>query len=88
VKRKIFIYFFKTWPYTNTVAIRINIDMMMAKRKMSLTELSQRIGISLTNLSLLKTGKVKGIRFSTLEAICKELDCQPGDILEYVPDYV
>jgi putative transcriptional regulator len=62
--------------------------MMMAKRKMSLTELSQRIGISMTNLSLLKTGKVKGIRFSTLEAICKELDCQPGDILEYVPDYV
>ncbi len=70
------------------MAIRINIDMMMAKRKMSLTELSQRIGISMTNLSLLKTGKVKGIRFSTLEAICKELDCQPGDILEYVPDYV
>jgi putative transcriptional regulator len=70
------------------VGIRINIDMMMAKRKMSLTELSQRIGISMTNLSLLKTGKVKGIRFSTLEAICRELDCQPGDILEYVPDYV
>jgi len=70
------------------VTIRINIDMMMAKRKMSLTELSARIGISMTNLSLLKTGKVKGIRFSTLEAICKELDCQPGDILEYVPDYV
>lgn len=70
------------------MAIRINIDMMMAKRKMSLTELSQRVGISMTNLSLLKTGKVKGIRFSTLEAICKELDCQPGDILEYVPDYV
>jgi putative transcriptional regulator len=62
--------------------------MMMAKRKMSLTELSQRIGISMTNLSLLKTGKVKGIRFSTLEAICKELDCQPGDILEYEPDFV
>jgi len=62
--------------------------MMMAKRKMSLTELSARIGISMTNLSLLKTGKVKGIRFSTLEAICKELDCQPGDILEFVPDYV
>ncbi|UCB53657.1 MAG: helix-turn-helix transcriptional regulator [Candidatus Zixiibacteriota bacterium] len=70
------------------MTIRINIDMMMAKRKMSLTELSNRIGISMTNLSLLKTGKVKGIRFSTLEAICKELDCQPGDILEYVPDYV
>jgi len=70
------------------VAIRINIDLMMAKRKMSLTELSQRIGISMTNLSLLKTGKVKGMRFSTLEAICRELDCQPGDILEYVPDFV
>ena len=70
------------------MTIRINIDMMMAKRKMSLTELSSRIGISMTNLSLLKTGKVKGIRFGTLEAICKELDCQPGEILEYVPDYV
>jgi putative transcriptional regulator len=70
------------------VAIRINIDIMMAKRKMSLTELSQRIGISMTNLSLLKTGKVRGIRFSTLEAICRELNCQPGDILEYVPDVV
>jgi putative transcriptional regulator len=60
---------------------------MLAKRKMSLTELSQRIGISMTNLSLLKTGKVKGIRFSTLEAICRELQCQPGDIIEFVPDY-
>jgi putative transcriptional regulator len=70
------------------MAIQVNIDMMMAKRKMSLTELSQRIGISMTNLSLLKTGKVKGIRFSTLEAICRELDCQPGDILEYIPDFV
>ena len=53
-----------------------------------LTELANRIGISVTNLSLLKTGKVKGMRFSTLEAICRELDCQPGDILEYLPDYV
>ena len=70
------------------MAIEIRLDMMLAKRKMSLTELSSRIGISMTNLSLLKTGKVKGIRFSTLEAICKELDCQPGDVLEYVPDYV
>jgi putative transcriptional regulator len=61
---------------------------MLAKRKMSLTELAGRIDISVTNLSLLKTGKVKGIRFSTLEAICHELDCQPGDILEYVPEYV
>jgi putative transcriptional regulator len=70
------------------MAIRVNLDMMMAKRKMSLTELSERIGISMTNLSLLKTGRVKGIRFSTLDAICKELDCQPGDILEYTPDFV
>ena len=70
------------------MAIEIRLDMMMAKRKMPLNELSKRIGISMTNLSLLKTGKVKGIRFSTLEAICKELDCQPGDILEYIPDYV
>jgi len=61
---------------------------MLARRKMSVTELAQRVGISITNLSLLKTGKVKGIRFSTLEAICRELDCQPGDILEYVPDFV
>jgi len=88
VKHKISCNIFKTWPYLYHVTIRINIDMMMAKRKMSLTELSQRIGISMTNLSLLKTGKVKGIRFSTLEAICKELDCQPGDILEYVADYI
>ncbi len=66
----------------------MNLDVMMAKRKMSLTELSSRIGISMTNLSLLKTGKVKGMRFSTLEAICRELDCQPGDILEYLPDFV
>jgi len=66
----------------------VNLDVMMAKRKMSLTELSSRIGISMTNLSLLKTGKVKGMRFSTLEAICRELDCQPGDILEYLPDFV
>jgi putative transcriptional regulator len=68
--------------------IRINLDLMLVKRKMSLTELAGRIDISVTNLSLLKTGKVKGIRFSTLEAICRELDCQPGDILEYEPDYV
>lgn len=70
------------------MAIEIRLDMMMAKKKMLLNELSKRIGISMTNLSLLKTGKVKGIRFSTLEAICRELDCQPGDILEYIPDYV
>ncbi len=70
------------------MAIQVNLDVMMVKRKMSLTELSSRIGISMTNLSLLKTGKVKGMRFSTLEAICAELDCQPGDILEYIPDFV
>ncbi|UCD63122.1 MAG: helix-turn-helix transcriptional regulator [Candidatus Zixiibacteriota bacterium] len=68
--------------------IQINLDMMLVKRKMSLTELSNRMGISMTNLSLLKTGKVKGMRFVTLEAICKELDCQPGDILEYIPEFV
>ena len=60
-----------------------NLDVMMAKRKVSLKELSERIGISNTNLSLLKTGKVQGVRYKTLEAICRELDCQPGDILEY-----
>ena len=57
--------------------------MMMARRKMSLTELSQKVGITMANLSILKTGKAKAIRFSTLEAICKTLECQPGDILEY-----
>ncbi len=72
----------------NDMAIKINLDLMLVKKKMSLTELASRIGISVTNLSLLKTGKVKGIRFSTLEAICRELECQPGDILEYEPDFV
>ncbi len=65
------------------MAIVVNLDMMMAKRKMSLTELSERVDITPANLSILKTGKAKAIRFSTLDAICKELDCQPGDILEY-----
>jgi putative transcriptional regulator len=60
----------------------------MVKKKMSLTELAEKVGISMTNLSLLKTGKVKGIRFSTLDAICRELQCQPGDILEHIPDFV
>jgi putative transcriptional regulator len=60
--------------------------MELARKKMSLTELSQRVGVSMTNLSLLKTGKVKAIRFSTLEAICQALDCQPGDLLEHVLD--
>ena len=70
------------------MAIEVRLDVMLATRQMSLTELANRIGISVTNLSLLKTGKVKGMRFSTLEAICRELDCQPADILEYLPDYV
>ena len=74
--------------YILSMAIEVRLDLMLVQRKMSLTELSERIGISITNLSLLKTGKVKGIRFSTLEAICRELECQPGDILEYIPDYV
>jgi len=74
--------------YIKRMAIEVKLDLMLVKRKMRLTDLSERIGISVTNLSLLKTGKVKGIRFSTLEAICKELDCQPGDILEYIPDYI
>ncbi len=63
--------------------IIVNLDVMMAKRKMSLNELSERVDLTLSNLSILKTGKAKAIRFSTLEAICKTLDCQPGDILEY-----
>jgi putative transcriptional regulator len=68
------------------MAIVVNMDLMLVRRKMTLTELSQRVNISVTNLSLLKTGKVKGVRFSTLNAICRELECEPGDLLEYVPD--
>jgi len=64
--------------------IIVNLDVMMAKRKISLNELSERVDLTLSNLSILKTGKAKAIRFSTLDAICKALDCQPGDILEYV----
>ena len=63
--------------------IIVNIDVMLAKRKMSVTELSERVGITRANMSLLKNGKVKGIKFSTLEKICEILECQPGDILEY-----
>ena len=63
--------------------IIVNLDVMMAKRKMSLNDLSEKVGLTLSNLSILKTGKAKAIRFSTLEAICKVLDCQPADILEY-----
>lgn len=64
--------------------ITVNLDVMMAKRKMSLNELSEKVELSLSNLSILKTGKAKAVRFSTLEAICKALDCQPGDILEFI----
>lgn len=70
------------------MAIEIRLDVMMARRKVSLTELAEKIGISITNLSLLKTGKVKGIRFNTLDAICNELECQPGDILEHIPEFI
>ncbi len=68
------------------MAIVVNLDVMMAKRKMSLNELSQRVDITLANLSILKNNKARAVRFTTLGAICKALDCQPGDILEYVPD--
>jgi putative transcriptional regulator len=68
------------------MAIQINLDVMMARRKMSLNELSERVGLTLSNLSILKTGKAKAIRFSTLEAICAALECQPGDILAYVAE--
>jgi putative transcriptional regulator len=68
------------------MATIVNIDVMLAKRKMSVTELADRVGITMANLSILKNGKAKAIRFSTLEAICKALDCQPGDILEYRND--
>ena len=66
--------------------IIFNIDVMLARRKMSVSELADRVGITVTNMSILKTGKAKAIRFSTLEAVCKALDCQPGDILEYKED--
>ena len=66
--------------------IRINLDVMLAKRKMSLTELAEKVGITLANLSVLKTGKAKAVRFSTLDALCRALDCQPGDILEFTED--
>lgn len=66
--------------------ITVNIDVMLARRKMSSGDLAEKVGISATNLSILKTGKAKAVRFSTLEALCRALDCQPGDILEYVPE--
>ena len=68
------------------MAIIVNLDVMMAKRKMSLGELAQKVDITMANLSILKNNKARAVRFSTLEAICRALDCQPGDILEFVPD--
>ena len=68
------------------MAIVVNLDVVMAKRKISLNELSDKVGLTLSNLSILKTGKAKAIRFSTLETICSVLECQPGDILEYIND--
>ncbi len=68
------------------MGILINLDVMMAKRKIGLTELADKVGITLANLSILKNNRARAVRFSTLESICRALDCQPGDILEYVPD--
>ena len=68
------------------MAIKINLDLLMVKQKISLTELAEKIGITMANLSILKTGKARAIRFSTLDAVCRILQCQPGDILEYTPD--
>ena len=68
------------------MGIIVNLDVVLAKRKMSLSQLSVQVGVTLANLSVLKTNKAKAVRFSTLEAICKALDCQPGDILEYIPE--
>ncbi|NNE57525.1 MAG: helix-turn-helix transcriptional regulator [Hellea sp.] len=68
------------------MGIRVNLDRILLDRRMSLTELAERVGITLANLSILKTGKARAIRFSTLEALCRELDCQPADLLEYEPD--
>ena len=66
--------------------ISVNLDVMLARRHMSLTQLSEAVGLTLANLSILKTGKAKAVRFSTLDAICRALDCQPGDILEFLPE--
>lgn len=68
------------------MAIQVNLDRVLLDRKMSLTELAERVGITLANLSILKTGKARAVRFSTLDALCRELDCQPADILEWVDD--
>lgn len=67
------------------MSIYVNLDLMLVKRKMQLTELAERVGITLANLSILKTNKARAVRFSTLDALCRELDCQPGDLLEYRP---
>jgi len=67
------------------MAITVNLDMMLVRRKKSLTELSAEVGVTIANLSVLKTGRARAVRFSTLDAICRSLDCQPGDILEYIP---
>lgn len=68
------------------MSIRVNLDRVLLDRRMSLTELAERVGITLANLSILKTGKARAVRFTTLDALCRELDCQPADILEYEPD--
>ena len=68
------------------MAIVVNLDVLLVRRKMSLTQLADRVGITIANLSILKTNKARAMRFSTLDAICRELDCQPGDLLEYEPD--
>jgi putative transcriptional regulator len=70
------------------MAIRVNLDRMLVERRMSLTELADRVGITLANLSILKTGKARAVRFSTLEALCRELQCQPADLLVYEPDEI
>ncbi len=70
------------------MALIVNVDVMLARRKMSLGELAEKVGISAVNLSILKTGKARAVRFSTLDALCRALECQPGDILEYSPDIV
>ena len=66
--------------------IRVSLDRVLLERRMSLTELADRVGVTIANLSILKTGKARAVRFSTLSALCRELDCQPGDLLEYLPD--
>ena len=69
------------------MSIRVNLDVMLARRKMSVTELSNQIGITMANISILKNGRARAVRFDTLDRICRILDCQPGDILEYTPDH-